>query len=218
MTMRLKPGLVGILGLALALASCQGAYYRTMEAFGKHKRDILVDRVEKARDGQEEAKEQFRTALEAFTDVVRFEGGELEAKYNQLQRELDTSEKRAEAVRDRIDDVEDVAEALFREWEAELDDYSDPDLRRASEDQLRQARGRYEQLMAAMRRAEEKMEPVLVAFRDQVLFLKHNLNARAVASLEGEVVTLERDIAALVADMEASIQEANAFIEAMSSE
>lgn len=209
---------VALAGAALALVGCQGAYYRTMEVFGKHKREILVDRVEKARDGQEEAKEQFRTALEAFTDVVEFEGGKLQAKYRQLKRELNTSEKRADAVHKRVDDVADVAEALFAEWEKELEQYESDELRRTSEDQLQDARDRYEQLMAAMRRAEDKMEPVLVAFRDQVLFLKHNLNARAVASLEDTAVTLEQDIAALVADMEASIQEANEFIEAMSTE
>ena len=35
------------------------------------------------------------------------------------------------------------------------------------------------------------MKPVLAAFHDQVLVLKHNLNARAIASLEGTAVTLQ---------------------------
>ena len=38
--------------------ACQKAYYSTMEKFGVHKRDIMVDRVGEARDSQEEAKEQ----------------------------------------------------------------------------------------------------------------------------------------------------------------
>jgi hypothetical protein len=32
-----------------------------------------------------------------------------------------------------------------------------------------------------MLKAEQKIQPVLGAFRDQVLFLKHNLNANAIA-------------------------------------
>ena len=70
-----------------------------------------------------------------------------------------------------------VAEALFAEWQKELEDYSSDRLRRKSEDQLRTTRQRYEQLIGAMRRAESKIEPVLRPLRDQVLFIKHNLNA-----------------------------------------
>jgi len=200
---------------ALLLPGCQSAYYGTMEAFGVHKRDILVDRVEEARDDQTEAKEQFQSALDQFMAVVDVEGGDLETKYTKLKRELDRSESAADAVRERIDSVESVGEALFEEWERELDQYTNPDLRDSSERQLRQTRRQFDQLVGAMNKAEAKMEPVLAAFRDHVLFLKHNLNARAIASLEGEVATLESDVARLVAEMQASIDEADAFISTM---
>jgi hypothetical protein len=72
---------LGQLAGVLALAGCQSTYYKTMETFGYHKREILVDRVEDARDSQEEAKEQFQSALEKFSAVVDFRGGELEDKY-----------------------------------------------------------------------------------------------------------------------------------------
>jgi len=182
---------------------------------GYHKRDILVERVDEARNEQEEAKEQFRDALEAFQSVVAFDGGDLRAVYDRLSHELDASEARAEAVTDRIASVNRVATDLFEEWETELDQYESADLRRRSEEQLWATKSRYEQLYAAMRRAESKMEPVLVAFRDQVLFLKHNLNAQAVASLQGEVVTLQAEIDDLIAEMEEAIAEADAFIASM---
>jgi gas vesicle protein len=187
-----------------------------MESFGYAKRDLLVSRVEDARDTQEEAKEQFASALEKFTSVVNFSGGDLEDKYYELERAYERSTADAQAVRDRIDAVESVAEALFKEWQAELDEYTSDSLRRASQKQLSDTRERYEDLMAAMRRAESKIQPVLDAFHDQVLFLKHNLNAKAIASLQDELVSVETDITALVREMQASIDEANAFIESMS--
>lgn len=189
------------------------AYYRTMEAFGQEKRDILVNRVEDARESQEDAKKQFSSALERFTVLMNFDGGNLEKTYKRLNTEFERSEKRAERVRDRIEEVQDVAGALFTEWEEELDQYTDPALRRTSQQQLDQTRSRYLQMDQVMSRAAEKMDPVLNAFRDQVLFLKHNLNARAIASLEGTANELKSDVARLIADMEASIEEANAFIE-----
>ncbi|MHC4991911.1 MAG: DUF2959 domain-containing protein [Planctomycetota bacterium] len=206
-----------LLVAALMLPACRTMYYDTMEAFGQHKRDIMVTRVEDARDEQLEAKETFKTALERFTEVVGADdASELRDKYGQLDRELDRCERRARAVRDRIESIEQVAGDLFKEWERELDEYASEDLRRWSADQLTDAQERYDDLIGAMHRAEGRMEPVLVAFRDHVLFLKHNLNAQAVASLQGEVVSLETNIAELVADMEAAIAEADAFIEQMS--
>jgi len=202
----------------LVAVGCQRIYYGTMETFGYHKRDLLVSRVQEARDAQEHAKEQFQSALEKFSAVVDFSGGKLEEKYKQLKTELDRSESRAEAVKNRIADVEDVAKALFDEWESELAQYSNEDLRRSSQQKLDQTRQRYSQLIGAMKRAEGKIPPVLTTFRDQVLFLKHNLNAQAVASLHDELASVEADVMSLIKEMEASIAEADAFIKAMGKE
>ena len=115
-------------------------------------------------------------------------------------------------MRERIAEIEEVAGDLFEEWEAELGQISRADLRRKSSQQLAQTRSRYAKLLAAMKKAERKMDPVLVAFRDQVLFLKHNLNAKAIASLETEAGGIQSDVDALVRDLSASIREADAFL------
>ena len=201
-----------------AIVGCQSTYYKTMEAFGHHKRDLLIDRVEDTRDAQQDAKEQFQSALEKFSAVVNFSGGQLKEKYTELNTELERSESKAKAVRNNIGDVEDVSKALFKEWESELSQYTNDNLRRASELKLEQTRQRYIQLIGAMKRAEAKIEPVLSAFRDQVLFLKHNFNAQAIASLQDELASVKADIASLIKEMEVSIAQADAFIKAMANE
>jgi hypothetical protein len=206
----------GIISVLLVTAGCQSAYYGTMEKFGVHKRDILVDRVEEGQEAQEEAKEQFKTALEKFTEVVSFEGGDLQKKYDQLKSELNKSESRANRVSNKIDGIQNVAEALFEEWGEELGQYKNESYRNTSQKQLDQTKQSYAKLIQAMKKAESKMEPVLDTFRDQVLFLKHNLNARAVSSLQSELDNIETDIALLIKDMEASIAEADEFINSMS--
>ncbi len=197
---------------------CETAYYGTMEKLGYHKRDLMVNRVESARDAQQDAKEEFQSALEKFSSVLQFDGGELENKYDQLKTAYDRSAARAQTVRYRIDSVENVAEDLFAEWQAELDEYSSDKLRRSSTRKLRETKMQYEQLIGAMRRAERKMDPVLTVFNDQVLFLKHNLNARAIASLQTELISVESEVNSLIQDMNASIKEADAFISAMTKE
>lgn len=197
------------------LAGCQAAKYRTLEAFGVEKRDILSSRVESARDAQDEAKEQFSSALEQFRATVAFDGGELEDLYDNLNRSYERSLEDAEQVRERIDGVRDVAGDLFDEWSDELDEYESADLRRRSRDLLRETQGRYERMIAAMERAEVSMDPVLQSFQDQVLFLKHNLNARAISALRNELDSIESDTETLIRAMNEAIAEANAFIETL---
>lgn len=223
MTLRtaLRSTLALALGCAFALPGlgslgCSSVYYDLNESIlGRHKRDILNSRVEAARDEEQEAQEQILSTFELFKQATGFQGGDLETYYNRLQGEYDDSTAKAEAVSRRIDSIEDVAGDLFREWESEIDLISNPDLRRRSAASLGETRIRYGELIGAMRRAEARMEPVLLAFRDQVLYLKHNLNARAVASLENNVVAIEDDVAALVREMQAAIREADRFVSSM---
>lgn len=175
----------------------------------------MVHRVEKARDTQEETKQQFKSALEQFTFVTNFKGGDLEATYNKLNSEYEASVAKANEVNKRIADIEDVSAALFSEWETELSQYSNPSLRRDSQQKLTATKAHYQQLITAMRKAEAKIEPVLSVFRDQVLYLKHNLNAQAIASLKGQLDSVKSDVSALVVEMEKSINEADAFIKTM---
>lgn len=209
---RLLPSLLAL----VLLAGCSSAYYGAMEKVGFAKRDILVSRVEKARSAQAEAKEEFTDALQAFLAVTRVDGGELKRKYDELNDRFKASEAAAKEVRERIDAIEDVAGALFEEWGNELALYSNPELRARSQEQLAATRTRYTALLATMRRAAAGMDPVLATYRDQVLFLKHNLNAQAVRSLDTTSRTLQQDVSRLIAGMEQSIREADAFIKGLS--
>ena len=141
-------------------------------------------------------------------------GGELESAYDRLSAEYNRAEADAQRGRDRINSVENVSEDLFREWRAELDAYQDPALRETSARRLRETEARYASLISQMRAAAARMDPVLEIFEDRVLFLKHNLNARAIDSLSAETGQLEADVARLIAEMERAIAEADAFIAA----
>ena len=208
------PSLVLIV-LFFMLTGCQTAQYRALEAVGIEKRDILADRVEDARDAQDDAKEQFVSALDQFRATVEFDGGDLEKIYDRLNRQYELSVDRGGEVSSRIDSIEDVAEDLFEEWEDELDQYQSASLRATSRDLLRDTQSRYERMIRSMRKAEQTMPPVLEAFEDQVLFLKHNLNSRAVSALRNELADIEDETDALIAAMEASIAEANQFIDSL---
>ncbi|MCP3919795.1 MAG: DUF2959 domain-containing protein [bacterium] len=216
----ISPILTGLLIVPAVLVplGCQSTYYSAWEKLGVHKRDILVDRVEAGREDQEEAKEQIKTTYEAFQELTSYDGGDLKDIYERLDSEYEASTEAAEDVSDRIESIEKVATAMFSEWESELEEIQNPDLRQKSHSLLGETRTKYGNLLTAMRSAESKMKPVLGAFKDQVLFLKHNLNAQAIASLKTQVLGIEGDVDALIANMQKSIDEADAFIESMSGE
>ena len=206
---------ISLILAVVVLVGCKTAYYSTMEQFGVEKREILVDRIGDAQKAQEEGQEQFQDALEQFRSVVNFDGGELERIYNRLNSEFEDTEEAAARIRQRVEAVDTVAEDLFNEWEDELDDYTNQNLRRDSEQQLRTTRNRYTQLITAMRRAEQSMDPVLDSLRDNVLYLRHNLNAIAVASLRGELDAINNDVDRLLDAMNEAIAESNSFINEM---
>lgn len=211
-----------VLTLVTAVAAlglgCDAIYYRAMKKIGKEKRDILVSRVKAARASQADGQEEFKSALERFQSIVQVEGSSLEDKYTKLNAELERIEDRAKAVKDRIDAVRDVSKDLFKEWNDELGKYSDRQLRQESERELRETRRRTEALIASMAKAQARIEPILRPLRDRVLFLKHNLNARALGSLTKELATVRTGVDELVADMQRSIADADAFIAAMEKE
>ena len=201
-----------LITLLCLVSGCESAYFNMMEKVGVHKRDILVERVNDARESQQEGQQQFKDALAQFKAVLGFEGGDLEEEYDKLNDEYEDSVRAADRIKDRIDKVESVAEALFDEWQGELGEYTDADLRRDSARQLKEAKRRYERLISAMRRAEKSLDPVLAGLKDNVLYLKHNLNARAISSLKGQLKSVNVDVGNLLKAMQKSIDESNRFI------
>ncbi|MEM7364603.1 MAG: DUF2959 domain-containing protein [Pseudomonadota bacterium] len=201
-----------VLLVVFTLIGCESTYYDMMEKVGVYKRDILIDRIEDAQQTQEAGQEQFVSALDQFRTVLNFDGGNLESAYETLNDEYEDSVDAAEAITDHIDSVESVAEALFEEWQDELDEYTNQNRRRDSERQLSATRNRYERLLGSMRRAESSIEPVLAAMKDNVLYLKHNLNARAISSLRGELDSVDDDVNTLIRAMQSAINESNQFI------
>jgi len=194
---------------------CRSAMYATYEKFGVYKRDLLKKRVIAARNEEKEAGEQFKDALTRLREMYGNSGSNLEKAYDQLKSEYDASVSKADSVRKRVRDMETVATDLFQEWENEIKEISSESMRASSRDQLRQTRARYEDMHAALKRAEDSMAPVLTKLHDYVLVLKHNLNAQAIASLKGEASSIQNDIGRLIEDMNASIQRADEFIKQM---
>lgn len=194
---------------------CNRIFYASMEKLGKEKRDILVKRIVDGKKDQEEAREQIKTTMEAFKELTGFEGGNLERVYEKLNGEYEDAKSRADDVSNRIKSINQVAGDLFNEWAKEISEMENASLKSQSRAMLRDAQLRHQRYMTAMNATERKMQPVVHAFHDQVLFLKHNLNARAIRSLKTTLTKLDGDVERLVADIERSMKESDEFVQSL---
>ena len=195
---------------------CQTVYNTTLEkVFGYEKRELLKKSVAALQSEQRDAQNEFKDAMTRLKELYGFQGGQLESSYNKLKSSYDNCESETKAVQSRIGSMEGIASSMFAEWERELQQYSNPALAASSRQQLGETRTRYAQLSRTVRTSADAMKPVLAQLKDNVLFLKHNLNAAAIGSLKGEAANIQKQIEELLSRMSASIAESDAFIKAM---
>lgn len=204
--------------LVLSLSACgtaQKVQYSALEKVGVHKRDILVDRIEKTSEVQEQTKKEFKSAYQELTSLVKTDDRGLEDNYKKLAKAVEKSESRANDLKKRIASVDEVAKALFIEWNQELDQYQSPKLRAISEKNMRTTEKKYATIYQQMNASYARVQPVLEVLQDNTLYLKHNLNARAISGISNEVLSVEGKVAALIQQMEMSISESKKFIDSM---
>ncbi len=201
-----------VLLLTVLLTGCTSAYYRTMRTLGKEKRDILISRVRDAKKDQDQTKQKLKTTMESFQELTGFQGGSLERSYKRLNGDYESANDQAQKLHSKVDSIDQVSKDLFSEWQGEINQMGNPRLKSQSSAMLRDARTRQAAYMRAMRKTEFEITPVLAAFHDQVLFLKHNLNARAIGSLKGTSASLQSDVADLIQSIDASSAEADKLI------
>ena len=204
-----------IAALLLHTTGCRSVYYAAYEKVGVYKRDLLKKRVVEARDDQQTAQKEFKDALTRLKEITKFDGGEAEKAFRTLKSEYDDCAKQADTVRGRIRAVESVADDMFAEWEKENGEIKTASLRDASRQELVATKQRYDELHSALVAAEQSMTPVLTQFNDYVLYLKHNLNAQAIASLQGESASIQSEITRLIEQMNQSIARADTFVKQM---
>jgi hypothetical protein len=203
-------------GLAVAASvGCTTAYYSAWEMLGQEKRDLLRSNVSAVQEEQQEAADQFESALDRLRELAAIDAGELEDVYDDLDADYEKAKLRADSVHERIEKIDSIANDLFVEWETEIGEISSADMRMKSRKKLDETKRNYAGLESKLRKSEASMEPVLTQLQDNVLFLKHNLNAAAIGGLSAEVAGIESDIETLIADMRASIAEADRFLQTL---
>lgn len=214
---------VFIIILVLSFTSCarridkavSSAKYSAYEMIGMEKRDLFKREVGNVQEEQEDTSEAFKDALTQLKEIYNFDGGDLEKQYNKFNSSYKDAEEESNELKSRVAKVNKVASDLFEEWKSELNEIKDSSLRAKSSEKLSDTKARYRTLEKQLKSSEKKIDPVLARLKDQVLYLKHNLNAKAIAGLKSETGKIESDIEDLIRDVEKSSKEAEALIKTL---
>lgn len=191
------------------------AKYSAYETIGLEKRDLFKREIKNVKEDQEDTGEAFKDALTRLKEVYAFNGGDLENHYENLKDSLDDAKEQASELKARIGKVDQVANDLFVEWNEEINEIKSSDLRSKSSGQLSKTKKKYSELESQLRKSEKKIDPVLSKLNDQVLFLKHNLNAKAIGGLKTEQGKIQADIESLIKEVNESTRKADAVIETL---
>lgn len=196
----------------MMVVSCSTVYYNVWEALGKEKRDLLKSNVLKVKEDQDEVQEEFRDTLEKVRSKYKLNGGNLEKIYDQLNGDYEDAKAKSDTLTKRINKVEEIAEDLFEEWEQEAKQITNTTYRRDSLNKRRATMRKFKGMHRAMRRVESSLQPVLTKLKDQVLYLKHNLNAQAIGAFKVEFEKIAREINSLSGQIKKSSRAADDFI------
>ena len=208
-----------IIALCCVTAGCESLQNMAMEKMlGYEKRELLTRAVESVLKEQKKTQVEFKDALTQFKELYAFDGGDLEHNYDQFKNSYEDARLQAEALRKRIANMENIARSMFGEWAKEIKQYKNNDLAQKSREQLKTTKAKYHQLSKSVKASEASMRPVLAQLNDNVLYLKHNLNAAAIGSLKEEAGTIQYQIEELIKRMNVTISEADAFIKSMPSQ
>ena len=198
--------------LIFAFTSCTTIYYEAWEKLGKQKRDLLKDNIKNAQDDQQDVSKELKDALTHLKEAYGLKETKLERTYNKIKDNYDTAEKNDQNLKKRIEKVQEIAADLFSEWQKEIGQMHEESYRKDSQQKLEKTKDRYKIMYASLHKSEKSVHPILDQLHDQVLYLKHNLNAQALGSLKNEMGQIEQNIEKLLHDMKKSIEESNNFI------
>lgn len=178
----------------------------------KTKHDLLAERVQEIIALQEEAKQHIEVAFDALSNVSG-DANAIEIQLDEIADTYESGEGVTQDLKKQIEAVNDIANALFREWRSELRQYTNKNLRKKSAENLSDTKKQYVAVYLSMQTAYKSIEPLLGLMHDNRLYLKHNRTEKALEGFQSEVEAVGNDMASIIKNIEGSIQQSEAFVD-----
>lgn len=203
------------LGVAVGGASCanlEATFFEPKDSMALV--DDLSERIEEVHVATEVSKERMNAAVEALRSMTSsdFRGDALVA-HAELTRSIESSEEQAETLRDHVTEMKDTASELFERWAQDLEGFTNAEMRQSSQKRLEDTRTRYQTIVAAVDPALWSLDAVNRDLRDHALFLGHDFNKSAVASVRPGVEALGKQRTELDGRLALAMNAAHDYLE-----
>jgi len=173
------------------------------------------DLVSKARAAERESvetREDFAAAFLSYQRLTAPQALELEKLCDEFEDAVDACENRSEDLDDRIETIRREKEELVKDWTEELEHFTSDAVRKKSAVQMQETDARAQRLLDALEKLQGRMKPVLLKLQDYRLFFDHNLNARAIATLQDTYKEFDAECKALESEIGKAQGEIAAFL------
>lgn len=202
-----------ILLLSLLLtSSCSTVYYNFWETLGKEKRDLLKSKLNDVNNAQEDVEEQYVDNLERIRKEYNFNEGELEKTYDKITDDYEDTNEKQKELSERINKANNIATDLFEEWKNEAYQLQNKNYKRKSLQKLAITKKKYSRTYTTIKKIEKDLNKILRKFKDQVIFIKHNLNAKVIGNLKSEFNDIKIDIKKQIKNIKRSKNQTELFI------
>jgi len=172
----------------------------------------LVDSVRSAAVETEESQEDYGSALNLFQRLTAPQAVEIETLNEDFDEALEECQQRADDLAERLESVRTEADTLFQSWTQDLEHFSGDALRKKSEAMMVETQARAQRVITSLESVRASMTPVLLKLQDYSLFFRHNLNARAIATLEDTYKGFDSEFTALNQELEQARAEMATFL------
>ncbi len=196
----------------LLLSGCASTYLSVWETLGFQRRDLLVARVENAREGADASVAAFERVLDDMMPIAMRDAPVADTRFAALDAAFRDAQDSARRLSSEIEQVETVSQGLFLEWESELAKSRDSDHKRNEQRELATSRQAYNTLIGQFRSAEVGFSPTLNTVRDSIRVLQRNRAEPRSQEDRNALLSLRGDVDRLASELRRAIAVANDFV------
>jgi hypothetical protein len=156
-----------------------------------------------------ETKMQLQKTMDVYNTLMSDDVKNMKGNYKKLQSEMESTEKKRGEIKQRADEMNAEATALFKSWADSTAAIENADLRKRSEERLDKTKASFAEIGTVGQKASDLYGPFMKTLEDQVTYLGHDLNAQAVESLKGDAAKVNQKAQDLMKSIDETITVAN---------
>jgi hypothetical protein len=203
---------VSLLFLAAALARPSNAQLFGSDPESLKRTDSLIKKAEGTIKQAVTARQEIEKTLDSYNALFKPDVADTRAAYKSVEKGIERSEKQRGEVRKHLEEMKVEAEAYFQSWNQSLQQISNQDLRKKSEQRMAETRGHFDGVLAAVTEARDQYEPFMANLKDQWTYLGHDLNPSGIASLKPDADKLNADAKVLFKKIDAGMKKAGDYV------